>query len=199
MVKPAVSSALQLFEQLAGCPLPEQEHCLQHLKMVRVAAGETVFQAGETHPYIYVVRKGLVKLCYWLPDGTERIKSFGEAGGLFASMAALEPGGLTSFAVVALEASELERVELACLEQLGQRHLAWQRCLTGAVKRYALRKEIRERDLLILKPLERYQTFLAAHPDLARRVPLKDLASYLGITAVSLSRIRARLNRATQG
>lgn len=199
MVKPGAPFALRLFEQLAGCALPESDTCLRHLRTLRVAAGGTVFQAGEAHPYLYVIREGLVKLCYGLPDGSERIKSFGEAGGFFASMAALEPGGLTSFAVVALEACVLERVEIACLEQLGQRHLAWQCCLTGAVKRYALRKEIRERDLLILRPRERYEAFLAAHPDLARRIPLKDLASHLGITAVSLSRIRARLNQASLG
>jgi CRP-like cAMP-binding protein len=43
------------------------------------------------------------------------------------------------------------------------------------------------------KPEQRYQRLLDTHGFLIERVPLKYLASYLGITAVSLSRIRKRL------
>jgi CRP-like cAMP-binding protein len=38
----------------------------------------------------------------------------------------------------------------------------------------------------------RYNNFLQEHPDVLKRVPLKYIASYLGITQVSLSRIRAK-------
>ena len=41
---------------------------------------------------------------------------------------------------------------------------------------------------------ERYQHLLATHPTWARRLPLRHLASWLGITDVALSRLRRRLN-----
>lgn len=44
-------------------------------------------------------------------------------------------------------------------------------------------------------PEERYQQLLQARPDLVQRVPQHMIASYLGITAESLSRIRKRLQR----
>ncbi len=46
---------------------------------------------------------------------------------------------------------------------------------------------------ILLSPEERYQHFLSQNPSLARRIPDKYIASYLGITPVSLSRIRKRL------
>ena len=48
----------------------------------------------------------------------------------------------------------------------------------------------REHDLLTLDARRRYAAFVAREPQLAERVPLLHLASYLGITDVSLSRIR---------
>lgn len=46
---------------------------------------------------------------------------------------------------------------------------------------------------ILLSPEERYDHFLKRHPSLAQRIPDKFIASYLGITPVSLSRIRKRL------
>ena len=48
----------------------------------------------------------------------------------------------------------------------------------------------------MLSPVQRYRLFLDEEPALAARIPQKDLALYLGITPVALSRIRGRLNRA---
>ena len=45
------------------------------------------------------------------------------------------------------------------------------------------------------KPEQRYQRLVEIHGHLIERVPLKYLASYLGITAVSISRIRKRLSQ----
>jgi CRP-like cAMP-binding protein len=44
-------------------------------------------------------------------------------------------------------------------------------------------------------PEMRYQFLLDTRPDLFNRVPLKQLATYLGITPVSLSRLRKRISR----
>jgi CRP-like cAMP-binding protein len=43
-------------------------------------------------------------------------------------------------------------------------------------------------------PEERYQNLLNTRPDLLNRVPQHQLASYLGVTPESLSRIRKRLS-----
>ena len=53
----------------------------------------------------------------------------------------------------------------------------------------------READLAQRSAGERYQELLATQPDIVDRVPLHQIAAWLGITPVALSRIRRRLAR----
>ena len=50
----------------------------------------------------------------------------------------------------------------------------------------------REHDLLALNAKQRYEKFCRTQPTLAERVPLLHLATYLGMTDVSLSRLRSK-------
>lgn len=189
---PGDSPALRLLQGLAQQPLPELQQGVAPTRL-SLAPGACLFEAGVPQPYVYVVGSGLLKLSYLLPDGDEWVKSFSCEGMFFGSLAALEPGGLSSFSVSAIEASELERIDYRALEALAARHPAWLQVLYRAMRALAALKEARERDLLVLAPAQRYAAFVRQQPGLAERVPLKDLARHLGITPVSLSRIRARL------
>lgn len=64
-------------------------------------------------------------------------------------------------------------------------------------RRFAEKEMLRTEERLIPQlfttAAERYSSLMANHPELLRRVPLEHLASYLGVTPVSLSRIRATL------
>ena len=160
-----------------------------------VEAGGTVFLQGMQHPYVYAVQDGLLKLSYLKDDGTEWIKSFAEEGRFFASVSALQPGGRTAFMVTAIEPTTLERIDHSVLRSLADRHLPWARALYQLTLVFAMRKEARERELLTLSAEARYRTFLATHPDLALRIPQKDLARHLGLTPVGLNRIAVRVRR----
>ncbi|MEZ5703766.1 MAG: Crp/Fnr family transcriptional regulator [Burkholderiaceae bacterium] len=171
---PGTDSRLQrLLETAAGCPLPEWDRVVSELETIRIAAGATVFEQGVVHPYLYAVRQGLVKLCYLDEDGNEWIKSFSEEGRFFASIAALQPAGRTSFLVEAMEPTELERLAYPTLSALASQHLAWARAAQNMTMAFAARKEARERDLLTLTPEGRYRAFLADNPGLAQRIPRK--------------------------
>lgn len=189
----------QLLQSAAGSALPEWPRVAQALTVHRIDAGAAVFLQDVEHPFVYAVSSGLLKLHYLGEDGTEWIKSFASEGGFFASIAALRPGGRTSFMVTAIEASVLERVDYRLIAALAQEHLAWLRALQGLTMVFAARKEARERDLLTLDAEERYLAFCAAEPDLARRIPQKDLARHLGVTPVGLNRIAMRLRRRVDG
>lgn len=193
MEKPIV--ARRLFDRLGAAPLPEWDRFERGVRRRRLAAGETLFDADRHWPWIAVVAQGLFKLVYLRDDGSERIKSFIDEGGFFASLTGLAPGGHATFSAVAMSDAEVELLGYEALLELGDRHLAWQRALRVAIEVYGARKEKRERELLTLKPEERYRRFQAEEPALAARIPQKDLALYLGVTPVALSRIRGRLAR----
>lgn len=184
-----------LLESVSGAELPDWPAVAATLSLRRIAAGGTVFLQDVEHPYAYAVRTGLLKLCYLGDDGTEWVKSFASEGRFFASIAALQPRGRTSFMVTAIEDSVLERLDYRLLADQARRHLAWSRALHALTMIFAARKEARERDLLTLDAEGRYRAFCAAEPALARRIPQKDLARHLGVTPVGLNRIVMRLRK----
>jgi CRP-like cAMP-binding protein len=187
-----------LLEHLAGGPLPDWAAFADEVQPRTLAAGEALFDTDAPWPWLCIVRRGLFKLAYLREDGSERIKSFIPEGGFFASLAALVPGGRTSFTAVALEASVVEPLSYPRILALGERHLAWQKALRAGIEHYGRRKEKRERELLMLSPEQRYRLFLHEEPALAKRIAQQDIALYLGITPVALSRIRGRMVRGTQ-
>lgn len=189
-----------LTQAAAGQALPDWHRVAHTLTLHHVQAGGTVFLQQEAqHPYVYAVRSGLLKLCYLAEDGTEWVKSFASEGRFFASIAALQPGGRTSFMVTAIEDTLLERLDHRLLDDLARQHLAWSRALQALTLVFAARKEARERDLLTLSAEDRYRAFRAAEPALAPRIPQKDLARHLGVTPVGLNRIVMRLRRREGG
>jgi CRP-like cAMP-binding protein len=185
--------AAQVFERLAGGPLPEWPALAASVERHAVPAGQALFLAGECRPTVYVVTQGVVKMVYETEAGDAWVKGFAEAGVCFASVTALDPGGRTSYAAYAETEVVVERVDYARLAALAARHLPWQRALSEAFRLYGQRKEQRERELLTLSPEARYLAFLRDHPALAARLRQRDIASFVCITPVALSRIKARL------
>lgn len=184
-----------IFERLAGCALPQWTEVEAATRTMRFGAGGHLFRTGDIHPYIYCVRNGLLKLVYDTQDGTEWVKGFVSEGGFFASAHALQPGGATTYSAIALEQASVDRVDYRALQRLAAAHLCWQKMLSDAFQLYGARKEMRERELLTLTAEQRYLNFVSANPGLQTRIPQKDLARYLGVTPVGLSRIKGRLKR----
>lgn len=190
------SAVRQLFERLAGGELPSWERVEAEIVVRKIDAGGSVFVQDAEHPFVYVIRSGLIKNVYFGEDGEDWIKSFCEEGRFLASISALERNGRTTFAAIAVEPTVAERLPYASLEQLAEQNLSWARILRRALLIFGERKEKRERELLTLKAEQRYRAFVAAAPGLERRISQRDLARHLGLTAVGLNRIVQRVRKA---
>ncbi|MCC5859564.1 MAG: Crp/Fnr family transcriptional regulator [Ectothiorhodospiraceae bacterium] len=187
--------ARSILERLAGEPLPEWSAVESVIRARELSTGDYVFRSGESHPFVHFVGQGLIKLVYETYDGSAWIKAFAEEGRFFASLAALSPGGRASFSALAVGPTEIEAVPYRVLQELGDRHTSWQRTLRRAFEIYGFRKEERERDLLTLSAEERYKRFIRDCPHIATRIRDKDVAAYIRVTPVALSRIKARMRR----
>lgn len=182
-----------LLEKAAAAPLPDWDDLAPSFRLGQFGKGADVFAEGEWQPFVYVVRRGMVKLSYFNELGDEWIKSFIGDGDFFACPNVLVAGGKTDYSAITLEDSEIEQVDYASLRRLMERHPAWQRAVMQLLEWHIVRKEQRERELLTMRPDERYQSFLATFPTLAPRIQVRDIAHYLGVTPEALSRIRKRL------
>ena len=158
----------------------------------QLAPGEALLRQGETAAHVWMVQRGLLR-CYYLgEDGTERNRSF-QAEGAWVGCGTPPRPSTSPFTIEALEATgvvEMSYAELAgCLTDVpGARAV-----LDDGIGSLFSRQATREAELLLLDATQRYQAFLREYDDLAARIPLHHVASYLGITNVALSRIRARL------
>ncbi|MET0357103.1 MAG: Crp/Fnr family transcriptional regulator [Cellvibrio sp.] len=183
----------EIFTHLAGSGLPAFSDLASATTQYQLRPGEALFRSAERQPYAFVINQGIIKLVYETPNGDLWIKGFAEAGICFASLTALQENGVTSFSAYAVTDAIVERIEYKKLQHLADQHIEWQRALTNAFKYYGQRKEQREMELLTLTPEERYLLFINKHPELVAVLRQVDIASYIRITPVALSRIRARI------
>ncbi|MBL4788193.1 MAG: hypothetical protein JKY60_03815, partial [Kordiimonadaceae bacterium] len=65
--------------------------------------------------------------------------------------------------------------------------------MTDLLLSLAMKKERREYELLCLSAEQRYRLLLERQPDLVSKIKQQDIALYLGITPVALSRIKKRM------
>lgn len=94
----------------------------------------------------------------------------------------------------ALEDSTLWSIHHEDLKELYSRSETGLRIGKAVSEMLYIRKQQQQIDLLTLTPQERYLKLIESSPQIFQRTPLKIIASYLGLTAESLSRIRKRIN-----
>lgn len=148
-------------------------------------------EEGKVAKELFFINKGLVRL-YYTKDGQE-ITGFIFKEGLFASSYESFLRQMPSIQTLeTLEDSDLLVIDNKGLEQLYEsvpkmhilaRKVAEQRFING---------QMILSSFILDSPEERYNKFEAQHGDLLLRVPHHIIASYLGITPVSMSRIRNR-------
>lgn len=142
--------------------------------------------------YVWMLESGLVRH-YWLSDGNEIVTSFSIEGHLIFSMDELYYGEKSQEYAQAVEAVEAYRIPVHTLNELFTTNLElcnWGRIIHQNEYR-RLHRSHRER--LTLSARERYEMFLQQFPEVSRRANLYDIASYLGITPSTLSKLRAKV------
>ena len=141
--------------------------------------------------YAYFIEKGIIR-AYWVVDGEEYTTSFGTEGGIVFSMDELYYDKKSEEYVETLEEVQAYRISITDLKYLFETNLElcnWGRIIHQNEYR-RLHRSHKER--LSLPAKERYEEFQKQFPEICRKVSLKYIASYLGITLSTLSRLRSK-------
>lgn len=141
--------------------------------------------------HAYFIERGMTR-SYWIVDGQEVTTSFSTEGGLVFSMDELYYGLASQEYVETVEPVEAFAITVDDLRHLTCSNLEltnWMRVIHQNEYRRIHRSH---KEQLTLPARERYEAFAAQFPSVCRRARLTDIASYLGITSSTLSRIRAR-------
>ena len=152
-----------------------------------------MFHAGDRVAFVGLIRHGVVKFSYRSEDGTERVRDFLAEGQIAACVALLGEGPPVTYDGVACEDTTVESLDGDLLRAVARTEPAWADCLNLLLQEKTRHLVEREHALLTMTPPQRLSRAVAERPWLLDRVPQRDLAAYIGITPVSLSRLKARV------
>ena len=160
--------------------------------MLSVKKNDHVFRQGEANESLYFIKNGLLKAYYITVEGKEFVKSLLGPSDFIGSLTAAYSKATCSFNLVCLEDSEILRVEFDQFQALAMSDKDIARFAFEGLLTLAMKKERREFEFLCCSPEERYQLIRERNPELLNKVTQNDIAKYLGITPVALSRIKSR-------
>lgn len=157
---------------------------------VHFQKNELVQPVGHTCKSIYFVSSGMLRVFYYKED-IDITESFEPENSIVARAESLFAGKPSNKGIQAIESSDLIVINAAKLYALFDKHPKIERLYRLINESLYVRTINRIESLQFLSAEERYNNLIREYPEIIRRAPLKYIASYLGITQVSLSRIRA--------
>jgi CRP-like cAMP-binding protein len=164
------------------------QDCLKHKV---VAKGDYLLKHGEICRYFFFIEKGLVKTCFTNGD-KEFIMRFFNEGSICTQLESYITQTPSLYAIIALEETTITYIDYKLFEQLCAQHHAAETLYRKFVSMASINMMRRISEMLEENATARYANFVNENKHLLQRISLGDLAAYIGITQVSLSRIRAK-------
>ena len=185
----------QKLNETVSLTLEEQEIIKSKLTPKRLRKKQYLLQEGDVCKYIAFVEKGALRAYTVSEKGTEHIVQFALEGWLVSDLYSFLTCEPATYNIDALEDAELLLISATAHENLLQelpKYETYTRLqLTGAY----IAMQRRLTSIISLSLDERYNYFTSLYPDVIQRVPQHMIASYMGLTPETLSRVRRRLTQ----
>lgn len=153
--------------------------------------GEILIRAGEVHRAVYFIYQGAMRSFYINEDGKDITHWLGFEGDIVASLGSFVAAKPSLEDMEFLEDSTVLKIDKEALIDLFEKDLE----LANFGRRLAEKALLEMEEQIILTQFtdakNRYLQLIENHPHILQRVKLGHISSYLGITQVTLSRIRA--------
>ena len=158
--------------------------------LVTIKKSKDLQPIGHTCKTIYFVNKGVARI-YYFKDGIDITESFFFENSIIARVESLFTGKPSRKAIQVLEDAEIIAINASQLFKLYDSFPEIERLFRKIFEVAYVDTVNRIEGMQFHSAEERYKALLSEAPNVLMRVSLKYVASYLGITQVSLSRIRA--------
>ncbi|ASK29002.1 cyclic nucleotide-binding protein [Chryseobacterium sp. T16E-39] len=180
----------EIIDSIFTLPTSSQEKLKNHITEVYHPKGYCLMQADKIISHVYFIKKGIVR-AYASTQDNDITFWFGSEGETIISMKSYVEDKPGYESIELLEDCELYQLETENLRKLFNEDIY----IANWGRKFAERELVKTEELIISRQFktstERYKDLIRDKPNLLRRVQLGHIASYLGITQVSLSRIRA--------
>lgn len=169
-----------------------RERLLEDTELLEAPKGTVLLRDGQRSDYVYMVLKGLLR-SYYIKDDEEICSRFMPEGYLVLSVHSFwsrQPG--YEF-IEAVEDSTLVRLHHDKLQRIYREFMEFNFIGRELTQFYFRLMEQRSFILRKMQAEERWRYFLENYPELVQRVPLKYIATFLGMNLETLSRMRRKL------
>lgn len=163
------------------------------LKQKRLRKKQFLLEEGEPCTHECFVNSGCLRMYKLNEKGQEHLIQFAVADWWIGDQYSFLTGDPSGFFIDALEASDVLLIEKQKLEQLYEQVPRFERFFRIAFQNSYVALQRRILAGLSQTAEEKYLDFIKRYPDLEQKIPQYQVASYLGITPESLSRIRKQL------
>ncbi|MCK3685101.1 Crp/Fnr family transcriptional regulator [Maribellus sp. YY47] len=170
----------------------DEELILSAFEPVSAKKKKDLLEPNEVCKYIYFVKVGCLRSYYVDAKGIEHIYQIRLNNSWISDLESFFSQRPSKYYIETLEDSELLRISFDRLEQLYREVPAVERYFRILFQKAYINALERLNSTMWESAVDRYNSLLKEHPDVFQRVPLVYIASYLGITPESLSRIRKK-------
>lgn len=158
-------------------------------------AGEFLQRAGDVARHAAFVASGCLRNYVIDAHGKEHIVQFAPETWWLADTISLASGAPSQYFIDAIEDSELLLIDPPSQQELVDRVPGYGASMRAGVQRHSAAKDQRIVTSLTASAEERYVEFMERYPSIAQRVPQRMVASYLGVSPETISRVRKTLSR----
>ena len=180
------------FDNIYEAPLLVWEQFAELCELKNFKKNEVIKPAETVEKFGYFILSGSAGVFVW--KGADYIcLDLQFEGEFFGDSMSLNTGAATPIETMAIEPCQMLRLSLNNIQRLKQTEFG-QLLFLQAAEQDFVNKQQQQIDLLLKTAEERYNDLVLHRPKMILRTPQKHIASYLGITTQSLSRIRKRLS-----
>jgi len=162
-----------------------------------IKKGDHLFRVDDDVKDFYFLIDGIARYYYLTTDGKDFNKAFAyKKGHLLSSISSVIGIEKSPFSVEILsEKFTVLYIPYEDFINLGYKYISWHKLTLKIYEHLIIKKEKREADFLLLNATQRYEKFLQDYKDIANVIANYQIAAFLGITEVALSRIRKNINK----
>lgn len=165
----------------------------QNLRIESIKKGNHLLNAGEVCSFSFFIEKGLLRMYSINELGKEQIIQFAPENWLVSDRSSSYFNKASDFYIDAIEDSEIVFISKDFMDLAAEKHDSFRVFFEKLLHNHIRHMQKRISLLLGATAEQRYMDFIKLYPDLMLRVPQWMIASYLGVTPESLSRVRKEL------
>ncbi len=169
------------------------------VKVVRLSKDEYFSEAGKVARQVAFVNEGILRVCYYDKDGKEITRYFVEENNFAVDLNSFNNQIPSSEYIQAVVPTEMYVFSQGSLQNLSNTIIIWDNMINKIISKALIEKVNRISPMLAEDAKTRYLEFFNRFPNLVNRIPLNYLASYIGVTKHSLSRIRKEIAASKEG